>query len=206
VQARALDIAQRFLQAVGFSQGLFNMEFFHDPASDRITVIEFNPRLASQFSDLYLRTTGADPHAMAVALALGRNPAEVPRRPVQAGAAASLVYRAFTASQVPPAPGPAQRRALAEAFPDALLHCFFKQGPALQRELKWLGSHRYATLHLQGRDEAELRQRAEAASRLLGWPAPYLDESPQPTPPTWADASLPGSLLSPSLQTPLRTP
>jgi biotin carboxylase len=202
VQARALDIAQRFLQAVGFSQGLFNMEFFHDPASDRITVIEFNPRLASQFSDLYLRTTGVDPHAMAVALALGRDPAEVARQPAQAGAAASLVYRAFDAGQVPPAPGLAQRRALAEAFPDALLHTFFKHGPALQRELKWLGSHRYATLHLQGRDEADLRQRAEAASRLLGWPAPYLDESPQPTPPAWADASLAAPALSPSLRTP----
>jgi hypothetical protein len=35
VQARALDVAQRFLAAVGFTHGLFNMEFFHDAASDR---------------------------------------------------------------------------------------------------------------------------------------------------------------------------
>jgi len=72
VQARALDVARRFLAAVGFTHGLFNMEFFHDPASDRIAVIEFNPRLASQFSDLYRRVRGLDPHAMALALALGR--------------------------------------------------------------------------------------------------------------------------------------
>lgn len=176
VQARALDVAQRFLQAVGFTQGLFNMEFFHDPQTDRLTVIEFNPRLASQFSDLYLRTSGRDPHAMALALALGRDPGALPLAQPVAGAAASLVYRAFSADAVPAPPTPQQRQTLAQAFPDALLHTFFKQGQALQRELKWLGSHRYATLHLHGRDEAHLRQRAEAASRLLGWPAPYLDE------------------------------
>ncbi len=46
VQARAADVAQRFLAAVGFTHGLFNMEFFYDAATDRLTVIEFNPRLA----------------------------------------------------------------------------------------------------------------------------------------------------------------
>jgi biotin carboxylase len=178
VQARALDVAQRFLAAVGFSQGLFNMEFFYDAASDRLSVIEFNPRLASQFSDLYLRTTGRDPHGMALALALGQDPAQWPRNPPQGGAAASLVYRAFAVDQVPTPPDEARLRALSAAFPDALLHTFFKQGRGLQRELKWLGSLRYATVHLHGRDEADLRQRAEAASRLLGWPAPYLDPPP----------------------------
>ena len=71
VQAQALDVAQRFLSAIGFTHGLFNMEFFHDPASGRLSVIEFNPRLASQFSDLYLRVQGVDPHALALALATG---------------------------------------------------------------------------------------------------------------------------------------
>lgn len=176
VQARALDVAQRFLQAVGFEQGLFNMEFFHCPQTDRLTVIEFNPRLASQFSDLYLRTTGRDPHAMALALALGQDPGVLPLATPLGGAAASLVYRAFSADTVPEPPTAQRLQDLAQAFPDALLHTFFKRGHGLQRELKWLGSHRYATLHLHGRDEAHLRQRAEAASRLLGWPAPYLDE------------------------------
>lgn len=177
VQARALDVAQRFLQAVGFTQGLFNMEFFHCPQTDRLTVIEFNPRLASQFSDLYLRTTGRDPHAMALALALGQDPGASPPAVPVGGAAASLVYRAFSADGVPQPPTAQQLQALAQAFPDALLHTFFKRGHGLQRELKWLGSHRYATLHLHGRDAIHLRERAEAASRLLGWPAPYLDET-----------------------------
>ena len=192
VQQRALDVARRFLQAAGFRQGLFNMEFFHDPASDRLTVIEFNPRLASQFSDLYLRTTGRDPHAMSVALALGRDPRTLPRAAPVAEAAASLVYRAFDAAQVPPMPTAAQRARWQGAFPDGLLMCMPKHGHALKRDLKWLGSHRYGVLHLHGRDAAELRARAEAASALLGWPAPYAGPGCLPAESGPGTAALPG--------------
>ena len=175
VQARALDVAQRFLTAVGFDHGMFNIEFFFDPATDRLTVIEVNPRLASQFSDLYRHVHGLDPHAMSLALALGQDPAALPRSAPVAGAAASLVYRVFTPGTSPPMPGPAQRAALVQRFPDALLFMYPKTGHALARDFKWLGSHRYGILHLHGRDAAHLKRRAEAASALIGWPAPYLD-------------------------------
>lgn len=175
VQQQALDVAQRFLAAVGFTQGLFNMEFFHDAASGRLTVIEFNPRLASQFSDLYRRMLGVDPHAMSIALALGEDPSRLPRCEPQGGAAASLVYRSFVPGDAPPMPRPAQQAALARSFPDALLFTYPKSGHALARDFKWLGSHRYGIVHLHGLNEAHLRHRAEAASALLGWTAPYAD-------------------------------
>jgi hypothetical protein len=175
VQARALDVAQRFLAAVGFDHGLFNIEFFHDPATDSLTVIEVNPRLASQFSDLYRHVRGLDPHAMSLALAQGHDPAALPRSAPVAGAAASLVYRAFSPGASPAMPGQAQRAALMQRFPDALLFMYPRSGHALARDFKWLGSHRYGILHLHGRDAAHLKRRAEAASALLGWPPPYAD-------------------------------
>jgi len=175
VQQQALAVAQRFLAAVGFTQGMFNMEFFHDAATGRLSVIEFNPRLASQFSDLYQRVHGLDPHAMSLALALGQDPALLPRSTPQAGAAASLVYRAFTPGGAPAMPGTAAQAALRQRFADSLLFMYPKSGHSLQRDFKWLGNHRYGILHLQGRDEAQLRQRAEEASALLGWPAPYAE-------------------------------
>ena len=174
-QQQALAVAQRFLAAVGFTQGMFNMEFFHDAATGRLSVIEFNPRLASQFSDLYRRVHGLDPHAMSLALALGQDPALLPRCAPQAGAAASLVYRAFTPGGAPAMPGAAAQAAVRQRFADSLLFMFPKSGHALQRDFKWLGNHRYGILHLQGRDAAQLRQRAEEASALLGWPAPYAE-------------------------------
>jgi hypothetical protein len=175
VQQRALDVARRFLAAIGYSHGFFNLEFMHDPASDRLVVIECNPRLASQFADLYLRVLGVDAHAMSIALATGDDPAALPRQAPTAGVAASLVYRAFHAQQVPAPPGGAQQAALARTCPDALLLCFPKQGHGLERDFKWTGSHRYGIVHLGARDRDQLRSRTEQASALLGWPAPYGD-------------------------------
>ncbi len=176
VAQRALDVARRFLAAVGFEHGLFNMEFFYDAASDRLTVIEFNPRLASQFSDLYRRVTGLDPHAMSLALALGRDPREVPRTAAVAGAAASFVYRTFRATDpVPPMPTARQRREFQRHFAQGLLFTYPKSTSSIARDFKWLGSYRYGIVHLDARDEAQLRHRCEQASALLGWTPPYAD-------------------------------
>ncbi len=178
VKQRAVDVARRFLGAVGFDHGFFNMEFFHDPISDRLAVIEFNPRLASQFGDLYRRVLGADPHAMALALASGVDPATVPRQQPSAGAAASFVYRSFDPNFVPAMPSLRQRVALTKAFPDALLFVYPKSGHSLARDFKWLGSHRYGILHLGGADAGDLHRRCEAASAILGWSAPYTLAAP----------------------------
>jgi hypothetical protein len=177
VRARAADVARRFLAAVGFTHGLFNMEFFHDPVTDRLTVIEFNPRLASQFGDLYRRVGAVDLHALALALATGDDPAGVVGRPTGDHASASFVYRAFVPEEVPPLPSRAQVARLQREFPDALLFTYPKAGHALARDFKWLGSHRYGILHLGGRDTADLHRRCLAASRLLGWPAPLRQDA-----------------------------
>lgn len=178
VQARAAEVARRFLEAVGFSHGFFNMEFFYSAETDALTVIEFNPRLASQFSDLYRRVEGIHLHEMALALAHGQDPASVPRAVPTAGAAASFVYREFDPTAHVAAPDAQRQRAFHEAWPDALLLTFPKSRGSTARDYKWLGSHRYGILHLGGVDEADLRRRCEAASALLGWRAPYADLQP----------------------------
>ena len=178
VAERAADVARKFLAAVGFTHGLFNMEFFHEPASDRLTVIEFNPRLASQFGDLYRRVRGIDAHEIGLALAMGQDPAALPRAEPAAGAASSFVYRTFDpGDDIPAMPGPWQRARLAREFPDAMLFTYPKSGHSLARDFKWLGSHRYGIVHLGGRDAQDLRRRCEAASAILGWPAPYAGEA-----------------------------
>jgi uncharacterized protein YbjT (DUF2867 family) len=70
-------------------------------------------------------------------------------------------------------PSAAAQRAFAAAFADGLVFCFPKQGHSLARDFKWTGSHRFGIVHLGGRDRADLRQRADRASALLGWPSPY---------------------------------
>lgn len=181
MRERAVDVARRFLHAVGFTHGLFNMEFFYDEALGRLTVIEFNPRMAAQFSDLYLRVDGVDPHRVALALAHGNDPQFLPRAEPGAGVAASFVYRSFDpATAPPPMPNRRQRHQLAQQFPDAMLFCFAKTPGQIARDFRWLGSYRYGILHLGGNDAHDLRARCEVASRLLDWPVPYADAHAEP--------------------------
>jgi biotin carboxylase len=53
VQARMAGIAVAVMEGLGFDNGLFNIEMMYDADADRVSIIEINPRMASQFADLY---------------------------------------------------------------------------------------------------------------------------------------------------------
>ncbi len=184
-QAKALDVAKRFLQAVGYTHGMFNMEFFYDTATQTLKVIEFNPRMASQFSDLYQRVDGINLHAIALELAYGRDPWALPKAKSAAGAASSFVYRVFDErashlpQHIPAMPSSAQLFQLQAQFPGHLLLQFPKAGHSLARDFKWLGSYRYGILHLEGRNAHDLQERCQRASGILQWRAPYASELTQ---------------------------
>jgi len=175
LQRQAEDIAARFLQEVGFTHGLFNMEFVVDEVSGQPRVIEFNPRMAAQFSDLYARVDGLRLHEMAIALSHGIDPATVPTSEPTAGCASSFVYRSFDPAASVRMPAASGQRAFHAAFADGLLLQFPKLTSEIQRDFKWLNSYRYGIMHLGGDNAADLKQRCEKASELLGWVAPYAE-------------------------------
>lgn len=170
VQDRALDVARRFLQAVGFTHGLFNMEFFYDDATSELKVIEFNPRMASQFSDLYRQVTGVCLHELSLALAQGMDPAGLPRYTPTAGMAASFVHRVFDPHQAVTMPTPVQLTAFHGAHPDGLVLPFPKSAGSIARDFKWLGSYRYGIVHLAGGTPDDMLARYREACAMLGWP------------------------------------
>jgi biotin carboxylase len=175
LQQRAGAVAQRFLAAVGFDHGLFNMEFVVEEHSGEIKVIEFNPRMASQFSDLYARVDGLRLHEMALALGHGIDPADVPLDEPIAACATSFVYRSFSPTAGVPMPSGVMQRAFHAAYPDGLLLQFPKSSSEIQRDFKWLRSYRYGIVHLGGSSPIDLRRRCEHASALLGWTPPYAE-------------------------------
>ena len=191
MQARAADVARRFLEAVGFSHGLFNMEFFYDAETDALTVIEFNPRLASQFSDLYRRVEGINLHEIALALAHGQDPANLPRLVPTAGAASSFVYREFDPAATVAVPDAQRQRAFHEAWPDALLLTF---------------PNRVAL------PNATTNGWAATATASCTWVAkmrPTCASAAKPPAPYWAGPRrmlICNRLTSPTLYTPLRLP
>ena len=170
LRARIVDAAGRVLSGFGLTHGFFNLEFFVD-RHERLKLIEINPRLAAQLAQVHEWVRGIDTYELGFAMALNRPlpAAQTPRF----GAAASFVWRSFDGSSCPRLPSRDDLRWLAREMPQARLELYPKKGASLRRELKWLGSHRWAVLNMPGRDGAELRERYERVCARFGWPAPY---------------------------------
>ncbi len=157
---RALQhVARQAITAIGFDYGVFNVELFYRPRDGDIKVIEINPRLAAQFGDLYQNVDGISPYRILADLAVGRAPCWV-RGKGNYGAAASFVLREFDGA-MKVLPTRSSIRWLRTRYPDAHLQTFIKRGNSRWREMKWLGSYRYATINLGGRDREDLFHRYE---------------------------------------------
>lgn len=169
IQTRAAGIVQDVLAAAGFTHGFFNLEFFYDEATDRLSIIEINPRLASQLADLYYWVDGLDVHAMALALFCGDDPADLPRAPSRAGAAASFVFRSF-GEAVPPRADADAVQWMQSTFADARVLQFQKAHNNIERDMKWLGSFRYAVMDMHGPNESALHAQLAQVCARFGWP------------------------------------
>jgi biotin carboxylase len=161
LRQRMVVLTEKLLSGIDYSHGFFNVELILDPQSGAIRIIEINPRMASQIANLYRRVDGCDPYGMLLDLAVGNAP-RMARGAGEFRAAASFVFRRFDGRAADNMPSAEQIADMHRRYPDARLILYLKQGADLAREMKWLGSHRYAVLNLGGRDAADLQLRYEA--------------------------------------------
>jgi len=168
IQERMRAHAERLLRALGFDHGFFNVEMLWDPETGAIKLIEINPRLASQLADLYHRVDGVNPYQLLVDLCTGEAPKPAPSAGAF-GAAASFVFRRFDGTSLGQAPAAHHRLWLRQRYPDAELMLYRKRARGLRREMKWLGSHRYAVLNMGGAGRNDLEQRFRAVCRRLAF-------------------------------------
>jgi hypothetical protein len=173
VQERMGDIALRVAERLGLEHTLFNVELTWDPATERIGIIEINPRVCGQFADLYQKVDGTHGYEVAFALATGRAPR--PRR--RAGpfaAAASFPLRVFEPALVRRVPSEEELRTVERAHPGTVVWIECEPG---ERLLRGHGgdapsedetSHRYAVINLGGTDRADLSRRLERVQTELG--------------------------------------
>jgi hypothetical protein len=168
VLARMKTLAEKLFTDLDYAYGFFNIELIYDPDSGRIQIVEINPRMASQLMNLYRRVDGYDPYQVLFDLALGVCP-QVQFGQGAFGAAASFVFRRFDGREVTRVPQRAQIEAVRRRYPDARLMLYLKRGASLAREMKWLGSHRYAVLNLGGASTEDLFRRYDDIRRTLAF-------------------------------------
>jgi biotin carboxylase len=168
VRSRMAALTERLLRAMNYDHGFFNVEMYYRPAHDDIKIIEINPRMASQLANLYRRVDGHDPYDALLALSVGERP-RIARGAGEFKTAGSFVFRRFDGRAAKPAPSAAQLDAIRRHYPDARLMLYLKRGVSLAREMKWLGSHRYAVHNLGGASRQDLHDRYNDIRRRLAF-------------------------------------
>ncbi len=166
VQKRMRELAELLLTRMGYRHGFFNIELFWNPRTDRIVIIEVNPRLASQLAGLYQRVDGIDSHRILLDLCTGAEP-DTSRAPTGCAIAASLVSRRFDGRPLAREPREADVASVKARYPDAAIMLYLKRGQALAREMKWLGSYRYAVINMGAASEDQLNRRHAEILNLL---------------------------------------
>ncbi|WP_020659556.1 ATP-grasp domain-containing protein [Amycolatopsis benzoatilytica] len=71
---RMADVAERVLQRVGFANGTFSVEFFCDPRTGQVCLLEVNPRHSQSHAELFELVDGTANHEIMVRLGLGQQP------------------------------------------------------------------------------------------------------------------------------------
>jgi biotin carboxylase len=167
VQERMREIARKLMKGLGFDNGLFNIEMMYDAEADRIGIIEINPRMASQFADLYEKVDGTNSYEILLDIGMGL----LPRPRHRQGAhsfASSIVLRTFEDCRVQALPSEEDLANLAALYPDARMEVHATLGRKLSDELQDGISFRYAIVNLGGSDLQDVLARFEDCRARLG--------------------------------------
>ncbi|UVS79791.1 acetyl-CoA carboxylase biotin carboxylase subunit family protein [Actinokineospora sp. UTMC 2448] len=74
-QRRLCEVAEKVIEHIGLSPATFSVEFFCDPATDEVWLLEINPRHSQSHAELFLHVDGVPNHQRMLAVALGEDPA-----------------------------------------------------------------------------------------------------------------------------------
>lgn len=167
VQRRMAEIAATLMPALGFDNGMFNIEMMYDREADLVSIIEINPRMASQFADLFEKVDGTNSYAVLLDIAQGRTP-RFTRRQGRYAFASSIVLRSFEDFFVAALPAETDLDRLGRDHPDIRIEILATAGRTLSSEMQDGLSYRYGIVNLGGRDRADVLAHFAACRERLG--------------------------------------
>lgn len=178
VRERLADISQRVVRAIGLEASTFNIEYFWDPGTDAITLLEINPRHSQSHARLFADVDGLPNHAVMLDLAFGRKP-DFPSRAGRYDVAAKWFIRRFTDGVVRTHPSTEEIAAFERDVPGAAIVLKAHAGDRLS-QMRGQDSYSYqlASVYLGAADEAELTAKFEQISAALRYD---IDDVVEPT-------------------------
>jgi hypothetical protein len=164
---RLHDISRRLVQAIGLERSTFNIEYFWDPGTDAISLLEINPRHSQSHAELFEDVDGTANHEVMLRLALDRDPEFIHgqgRYPI----AAKWFIRRFTDGVVRREPSPAEIEAIQNIVPGTTIELDAHTGDRLS-ELHEQDSYSYslASVYMGAANETELTAKFEQVVAAL---------------------------------------
>jgi biotin carboxylase len=164
---RLHDISRRVIKAIGLDQQTFNIEYFWDPGTDAIGLLEINPRHSQSHAELFENVDGTANHEVMLNLALDRDP-NFPQGQGPYEIAAKWFIRRFTDGVIRRQPSAAEVAAVQNIVPGTTIEVAVSEGDRLS-ELHRQDSYSYAlaSVYMGAADEADLRTKFEQVVAAL---------------------------------------
>lgn len=166
VQQHMIDIAVRFMRGIQYDNAMFNMEMMWKPDTDRVSIIEVNPKIASQFPDLFEKVDGVSTYRSMLQIAIGDDP-QFPRGQGKFAVAGSCVLRIFEDKKLLANPTPADLAKVKEKYPDALISLTVSEGKNLSDVSQDTASYRYGLVNIGAASIEALEQKFEEIKKML---------------------------------------
>ncbi|MFH8238930.1 acetyl-CoA carboxylase biotin carboxylase subunit family protein [Streptomyces sp. NPDC018321] len=168
VVARLRDVTERVMRRIGFDNATFSVEYFYDPGSQDISLLEINPRHSQSHAELFRYVDGVPNHHAMLALALGDDP-RMPHREGPYAMAAKWYYRWFTDGVVRHVPSAEDVARVEREIPGVRIEVLPEPGRRLS-DLSQQDSYSYELAHIftGGDDEDDLRRKYDQCVAALG--------------------------------------
>ncbi len=153
---RLVDLSRTIVTAIGLEGMTFNIEYFWDPGTDAINLLEINPRHSQSHAELFADVDGMANHEAMLRLALGQDP-EFPHRKGPYGAAAKWYLRRFHDGIIHRIPTPEEVDAIQHIVPGTTIELAVSEGDqlsALQHQDAY--SYLLANVYIGAADESDL--------------------------------------------------
>ena len=169
VQARIIETSSKVMRHLGYDGAAFNIEYFWNADSGRLSLLEINARISKSHSPLFLMVDGATNQKAIVDLALGRKP-DFPHRQGVHKVAAKFMLRYFKDGILERVPTEDDIERLKSTFSEAQIRLVAPEGVRLS-DLKMQDSYSYevAEVFLGAASQKDLLERYRQALDILNF-------------------------------------
>ncbi len=166
IQNRIKEVVTILVQATKLNNTCFNVECRYDPEYDRITIIEMNTRMSSQFADMYEKVDGYHPYQVAIDLACGTEP-EILHQKGKYKKACGFCIHTNADYFVDRVPTPDEKETLLAEIPDMRIEVEVSPGKRMSACDDAVFVYGYTMLQIGGDSDEELKEKFDHARTNL---------------------------------------